>query len=283
VSSWAPNIFEFLDYREYLRAYYDAGKKHSSAFSYRYFARLAGYSSPSFLRHVMRGERNLSSDSIERFAKALGLDKEEGRFFNALVEYEQAENAIERRRAFELITASRRWKQARRLDEGYFRYLSRWYYPVIREMTAREDFKEDAAWIASQLFPQIDPHEANEALEVLLELGLITRDDAGRLHRGEPSLSTGHEVRAMGAANYHRQMLERAAESIDSVDRDMRDLGAMTVCISHDLVPELKQRIHAFREKLLDLSDREQNPDVVYQFNTQLFPLSRWSGNSEDE
>lgn len=283
MKNWAPNIFEFLDYRAYLRAYYEAGKEHTTAFSYRYFAKQAGYSSPSFLRHVMRGERNLSSDSIVRFAKALDLDAEEKRFFNALVEYDQAENSLERRRAFELITASRRWKLAKRLDEGFFRYLSCWYYPVIREMTARDDFVEDVHWIASQLFPPVSPSEAKDALDVLLELGLIERDEEGRLHRGEPSLSTGHEVRSMGAGNYHRQMLERAAESIDSVDRDMRDLGAMTVCISPETVPELKKRIHEFREKLLDVCDRDPEPSVVYQFNTQLFPLSQWNDDNEEQ
>ena len=150
-------------------------------------------------------------------------------------------------------------------------------------MTARDGFVEDAHWIASQLFPPVSPSEAKDALEVLLELGLIERDEEGRLHRGEPSLSTGHEVRSMGAGNYHRQMLERAAESIDSVDRDMRDLGAMTVCISPETVPELKKRIHEFREKLLDLCDRDPEPSVVYQFNTQLFPLSQWNDDNEEQ
>ena len=40
---WAPNIYEYLDYRDYLRDYYEAGKEHLSAFSYRYLARLAGF------------------------------------------------------------------------------------------------------------------------------------------------------------------------------------------------------------------------------------------------
>lgn len=69
-------------------------------------------------------------------------------------------------------------------------------------------------------------------------------------------------------------MLERAAESIDIVPRDLRDISALTVCIDRELVPELKRRIHTFREVLLDLCDRDPSPSTVYQLNIQLFPLT---------
>lgn len=69
-------------------AYYDVGKKYFFVFLYCYFARLVGYSLLSFLCYVMCGERNFSLDSIECFVKVFGLDKEEGCFFNVLVEYE---------------------------------------------------------------------------------------------------------------------------------------------------------------------------------------------------
>ncbi|MBH25154.1 MAG: hypothetical protein CMH57_12015 [Myxococcales bacterium] len=283
MSDWKPDIFEYLDYRDYLKDYYDAAKVHNSAFSYRYFSRRAGYSSPNFLKLVMDGQRNLSNDSIDRFAKALKLTGSEHRFFRALVHFDQADTAAKKNQAFEDVAASRRFRKARRLDRAFFDYLSHWYYPAIREMVARADFVEDPDWIASQLLPPIKAAQAEECLEVLLELGLLQRDDDGALHRGEASVTTGHEVRSLAIGNYHRQMMERASESIELVHRDHRDISALTVCISPERIAEFKDRIHAFRETLLDLGDRDDQPTCVYQLNFQFFPLNEVPSDPDDE
>ncbi len=273
MTEWKPNIFEFLDYRAYLRAYYKAAKENVSAFSYRYFARRAGLSSPSFLRHVMRGERNIGT-TTKNFTDALELNEEETQFFILLVDFDQAETEREADQAFEKLAANRRFRNARRLSQAMFEYLSHWYYPAIREMVARVDFQEDSAWIASQLMPSIKPEEAEVAISTLLDLGLVERSDDGRLRRGESSVTTGHEVRSLAIANYHRQMLERAGESIELIPREYRDLGAMTVCISPATIREVKQRVHTFRELLFEICESDDSPQVVFQINTQIFPLS---------
>lgn len=273
MTNWKPDIHAYVDYREYLGDYYDAAKANLPAFSYRYFARRAGISSPSFLRHVIRGERNLG-DAADQFADALELDDEERRFFKLLVDFNQAETREEKNEAFEKVAASRRFRAARRLDQGMFAYLSYWYYPAIREMIARPDFEESPEWIAGQLTPSIAPAQAEEALETLLDLGLVVRDSDGRLSRGESSVATQHEVRSLAIANYHRQMLERAGASIELVARQWRDLGAMTACVSVENITELKRRIHEFRELVFELCEAEQPREVVIQFNSQLFPLS---------
>lgn len=278
---WRPRIFNYLNYRDYLSDFYDAEKVHNPKFSYRYFSRRAGYSSPNFLQLVIKGKRGLSSESVERFAKALDLGAKEKKFFSYLVEFNQARTAEEKNKAFEKVAASRRFRQARRIDHAMYTYLSRWYFPAIREMTARVDFQEDVEWIATQLLPNIKPSEVKEALEILLELGLVVRQDDGKLSRGEPSLTTGHEVHSLAIGNYHRQMLQRASESIESVPSELRDLGALTVCIEPSSVPEIKQRIHTFREQLLDRCDRDDTPRVVYQINLQFFPLNHSDDPSE--
>ena len=111
-----------------------AAKANISAFSYRYFSRKAGFKSPNFLKLVIDGQRSLGPESVDRFAKALKLDEDEHDFFRALVAFEQARTPDEKNEAFARVAASQRFRQARRLDSGMFTYLSRWYYPAIREM-----------------------------------------------------------------------------------------------------------------------------------------------------
>jgi uncharacterized protein (TIGR02147 family) len=275
MTSWVPDIFEFTNFRQWLAAYYEAAKVHQPSFSYRWFARRAGFTSPNFLKLVIDGQRNIGADSVEKFVEALRLSEAEGLFFADLVFFAQAETADEKNAAWERIAASRRFRKARRIDSAYFEYLSHWYYPAIREMAARPDFVEDPVWIATELLPAIRPAEAKRALALLLELGFLVRDANGRLQRGDPSVTTGHEVRSLAIGNFHRQMLVRAADSIERVDRSERDISALTVCVARGRVAELKARIHAFRESLLHLCDEDTAPDVVYQINFQLFPLTR--------
>ena len=272
---WAPDIYEYTDYRMFLAAYYKAAKENTRSFSYRYFSRKAGYNSPNFLKLVIEGKRNISSDSIGRFSDALKLNASQKRFFRYLVEFCQAETVEEKNTAFDKVASSRRFRQAKRLERAYFLYLSRWFYVAIRELSARPDFQDDPNWIATQLLPTIKPSEAQQALDALTELGLLVEDEDGRLTRGETSVTTGHEVRSLGIANYHRQMLQRAAESMTLVDQRYRDISALTVCISPEAIAEFKERIHSFRETMLDLGDRDENPLCVYQLNLQFFPLTR--------
>jgi uncharacterized protein (TIGR02147 family) len=275
-------VYDFLDYRAYLRAYYEAAKRTQRSFSFRSFSKLAGLRSPNFLKLVIEGERNLGADSVPRFCVALGLEGPEAEFFADLVAFNQAASLADKNRAFERISASRRFRAARRIDGDLFAYLSHWYNPAIRELAGRADFSEDPRWIASHVRPRISPTEAAEAMRLLFALGLLVRDpSSGRVLRGEPTLTTEHEVRSLGAAAFHRQMMERAAESLETVPSALRDLAALTVCISPETAVRVKERIHQFREALTELCDSDTAGAVVYQLNVQWFPLSVTEGEDK--
>lgn len=271
---WKPDIFEYLSYREYMRDFYLKAKEHTRSMSFRKLSKQSGFSSPNFYKLVMDGQRNLSGEAAERVAEALGLTNDETSFFIALVDFDQAENRTKKNESFERISASRHFRKAGRIEPDFFEYLSHWYYPTIREMTARHDFRLDAGWISGQLDPEIPIEDVERALEVLLRLGFIVENDEG-VRRGDASLTTGHEVNSLAIVNYHHQMIERGAESIERVPREFRDISALTMCVRPEQVPELKRRVHAFRETLMALTDPIEDPTTVYQLNVQLFPLNR--------
>jgi uncharacterized protein (TIGR02147 family) len=279
------NVFEFLDYRAFLRAFYTAEKLRRPAFSHRFFSRLAGLRSPNFLKLVMDGERNLGPETVPKFIKALALTGEAAAFFADLVTFTQAESVADKNRAFERISSSRRFRSARRIEGDLFKYLSHWYYPAIRELAGREDFHENPKWIASELRPKISAAEAATAINLLLSLGLLVRDEAtGKIVRGEPTITTDHEVvRSLAVTNFHRQMLERASDSIETIPSRHRDLAALTVCVSPATAAVVKDRIHKFREEMTQICDADTTGSVVYQLNIQWFPLSAIPGEEEDK
>ena len=117
--------------------------------------------------------------------------------------------------------------------------------------------------------------KAASALRVLMELGLVERDEQGRLRQGQAVLSTGAQTRGMHIANYHAEMLERAERSMELVPADQRDISSLTFCLGADSLAQVKQRIQRFRRELIELAESEPRPSQVVQLNFQLFPLSR--------
>jgi uncharacterized protein (TIGR02147 family) len=268
-------VYEYLDYRAFLRDAYRDLKAKQRGFSYRWFARRAGVVAPNFLKLVSDGKRNLTQPTARRFAEALGLDTQESVFFCNLVAFGQARTPAEKNSTYERLGAARGYRAVRSLERQDFEYLSRWYYPAVHELVSVRGFREDPDWIAQRLIPPITPAQAREALALLGKLGFLRRDESGVLRRADPLLSTGPEVRSLAIGNFHRQMMERAARSIELVDREDRDISGLTLALSRESFRMFKQKIVALRAELLQLSGEERAPTRVVQLNFQLFPLAR--------
>jgi uncharacterized protein (TIGR02147 family) len=269
------DVFAYLDYRAFLRDYYNERKGAGRGFSYRNFSRRAGLKSPNYLKLVIDGERNLSPEMAERFAQACGLQDDEARFFVDLVAFGQASSMTERDQAYGRLAGFQRYRSVHKLDLAHAAYYSAWYMPAIRELAARTDFRGDPAWIARQLVPTISPADAARALETLLELGLVTRTDAGAIKQTDALLSTGPETRGVHIASYHRVMMQRAMASIDLIAPQQRDISSLTLCLGGLGLRLFKERIQRFRKELLELSSLENDPEQVVQINFQLFPLTK--------
>src|SRR5262245_54761071 len=106
-----PDVFEYLDYRAFLRDVYVHRKAESRGFSFRAFSRRAQLRSPNYLKLVMDGERNLSPQMAERFARALGLDDEASAYLVDLVAFNQATTVGERTASYARLTSSARYRQ----------------------------------------------------------------------------------------------------------------------------------------------------------------------------
>ena len=90
------SLFEYMNYRDFLRDYYEEKKREHSFYSFRLFSQKAGFKSPNFLKLVIDGNRNLSKESVYKFVKALGLNKKESDYFENLVFFNQSESLEEK-------------------------------------------------------------------------------------------------------------------------------------------------------------------------------------------
>ena len=270
----APDIYAYLDYRKFLADWFAHQKSVRRSYSHRAFVKRTGQRSPSLLSDVIAARRNLTPAGLEGFLNALKLPAAEARFFTALVNLDQAETPDEKNAAWADVAATQRFRSSRRLEGDGFRYLSTWYVPAVRELANRADFQDDPAWIASQIRPKITPAQAADALELLLEMDLLRREN-GRVVVGGGSVVTAHEVLSLAVRNYHDGMLERARGAISEFKSEERHFLGVTVSVPEALIPQLKERLNAVQERILDeCSGSELTGGRVMQFNFNFFPLS---------
>jgi uncharacterized protein (TIGR02147 family) len=270
-----PSIYAYENFREYLRDYYTYEKQYSASFSYRSFSALAGFKSPNFLKLVIDGERNLTLSSIKKVSQALRLSQQESEFFGHLVVLNQASNSGERSRHLHALYKSKVFRDLYPLKLAELEFYEQWYSIPIREMIGSPDFQENPDWIANKLRGKISAHQARMAIENMLTLGVIRRSERGNLEQTQKNVTTGSEVQSAVVAQFHKQMMAFAADSIDEVKRYERDISGSTLLISEKTFQHLKNLVQEFRRSLLaEAEESVGDNQAVYQVNFQIFPLT---------
>lgn len=269
------DIYNYIDYREFLKGYFSREKGKNRHFSFRYFARIAGFTSPGFLKMVMDGQRNLSPASINKLSKGVKLNPKESAFFEALVLFTQSDNPKDRDLYFERLSSLKPHAKIHGIEKDQYEYFTQKHYVILREMVALPHFNEDPVWISQHMETQIKPKDVEHALSVLLRLGLIKRNETGRLVQADASLATPPEVHSVEVYNFHREMLDTAKEVMLKVPSEARDVSSLTIPIPLSSIGEIKAKIQNFRDDMMSYVNKgSPNYHEVYQLNIQLFPVT---------
>ncbi|HEX3018738.1 MAG TPA: TIGR02147 family protein [Chitinispirillaceae bacterium] len=269
------DIFNFFDYCEYLQAVYNWRKEHEDGFSHRRFSRDAGITSPNYLLRVLKGERTLSEEYSKKFCEALGLQKNEARYFSTLVLFNN-ETEVNRKEALLRSLLSLRYRRGlHRISDKKLQFFSKWYYPVIRELATILNFKNDYNLLARNCIPRITAQQAENAVNYLLKNGFLKTDESGNLLRTDPVISSGDEVSSTILRNYHKQTLTQSIEALDSIEKENRDISSLTLCVSRKTYSAIKKEIQDFRKRLLQIANEDDNPELVCITGFQLLPRSK--------
>lgn len=272
-------IFDYTDYRNYLRDYYNDQKSCNSYFSYRYFAGKAQISSIGLYKDIIEGKQSLSRRAITKFSKAMGHSKREAEFFEALVFFTDAESIEERKVYFERMISCHESK-ARIIETSRYEYYSKWYYSAIRALLSFHPFDGvDFASLANKLSPQIKTEQAKKAIEVLVQLGMIRKNFDGFYEPCDQIITTGpmhndRRVQVLRIVDFQKNLLTLASGAYDRYSEKQMDMSSVTLSVSKSTRRLIKEAAAAFRKKVLSLAEKDANPDCVYQLNCQLFPLT---------
>jgi uncharacterized protein (TIGR02147 family) len=268
------SIYDYTDYRLYLRDYYEEQKAQNPAFSYRYFARKAGFNSSGLYKDIVDGRTGITRSLILRFAKAMKLSPKQQEYFETLVYFNEAKTIDEKKLYFERLMKYHNSK-AFRVDASQYEYFSKWYYIAVRELLAIGNFKDDYTAIAQSLNPAIRREQAQKAIEVLKKLGLIQTGKNGNYKAVDKILTTGPEIKSLSIANFQKNMMDMTKEALDRHPTQHRNISTVTFSVSKQTYYDIKAELDACRKRILGMVERGENEDRVCQLNMQLFPLTR--------
>ena len=270
-------VFEYLNYREFLKDYYNSKKEANPAFSLRVFSDKIGFKAKDFISRVMSGCKNLSNQSIPKVAAGLRLGKHETEFFIGLVKFNQAETTEDRNAAFEEMQAA--LKVARFAEKqhvlGHAQYMvySHWHHLTVRSLIGMFGFNGDYETLAKQVHPHITAEEAKKSVQLLEECELIKKDKSGKYVLTENSITTGNRTSKLALRGYHQHCLKLAAESIDRDPPGSRHVSGLTLGISQEGYDRIVERINAFRKEIALIAEEDQNSDKVFQLEFAMFPV----------
>ena len=244
-----PSIFDYNDFRKYLSDYQESNQHFDKTFNKSNISKLLGLpNTRSYFTDVLRGRR-VSPSFIERFISVFGLNKDESRFFRALVKFNQAETPDERELYFDqLISLNKTPKRI--LDKRIFEYYKNWYNGTIRALLHILDFKGDFASLAKSVFPPITPKQAIESIRLLRSLGLIAADAGGCLRPTDKSIATPDYIKDEIIKQYQVHSLELAKWCIWKNASLPQVIATNVISISDKGYKRLEKRIQRFRSEI---------------------------------
>ncbi len=286
----APVLGSFTDFRVYLRAFYEYRRQQTSQslrpYSYAHFSAAANIRSPNYLKLIMEGQRNLSQEMILKFARALGLNKEDTEEFRLLVRYGQAKDPLERNRHLKALSE---YRVARQLKLGQIKAeawdrVPSWVTWVLYALSEQKGIRFEIEELRQVMRYRATGEEIKRSLDRLLESGeLVRHPETGAVVKGRELMSGSEDIPVALVRKLQAELIYLGLESLFQDSAQEREFGALTMALTEEEFELLKFELRQLRKKWHKdavVKRKALKGDRVFQLNIQLFPVSEKSEES---
>jgi uncharacterized protein (TIGR02147 family) len=266
------DIFEYLQYQEFLRDHYKCSKNHQRFFSFRYIALKTGLDA-SFYVKVLNKQKHISDSAIPKLVDFLRLNKRESEYFSVLVRFNKAKRPEQERMYFEKLLALRN-PVSKTLDKDKYDYFSSWRNIAVWEELKVIHFKGDFADLAARLNPSISTAQAKSSVRLLEKLGMVRHEKDGTYRTTDQFVSSDGVTRAMAVRAFQKEVGLLAANAIERIPREQRDISTLTLSTSAACLEAIRERLTEVRHEIMEMVKKDDTAEEVYQLNFQIFPLT---------
>jgi uncharacterized protein (TIGR02147 family) len=263
---------EPLEPKAWLEAEYRRRRTKNPRYSLRMLAQKLDMPSGR-LSEILAGKRRITPTLGRKIAIRLEFPPEKIQKFIATIENERAAKNFGKK------TPNSTDESFRQLSVDSFYALAGWEHFALLNLMKTDDFKADVEWISNRL--GLTPVEVRAAIERLERLEFIERTDTGFV-RKVGRLTTTHDLESVALKASHRQSLEQAIESLETVPVELRDITSITMAIDRERIPQTKAIIKKFRRELSDFLESGSKTTEVYNLNIQLVPVTKVQYSSRE-
>lgn len=285
IAELAPSLSAYTDYRVFLKDFYEfkrrATKGDLRPYSYATFAAAADIKSPNYLKLIIEGQRNLSADMAKKFARALGLDKNDSEEFLALVDYSQALDPLERNRFLKTLSDIRVKQQLKsgEIKAETWEKVPSWVSWVLYAMADQKGVRaEKSEELAALMRRNVKLDDLRKSLDRLLSSGELIKQESGELTKGRELMIGSENIPVALVRKLQAELIYLGLESLFQDQPQDREFGAMTVSLTEAEFEQLKFELRQLRKrwtKDISVARKQVKGDRVFQLNIQLFPVTR--------
>jgi uncharacterized protein (TIGR02147 family) len=280
-----PDVFEFLNYRAYLRALAVSSEEYSKmsdvphVFSYQNLAKWAEYKQKSYIFKVGAEAAHLGPERAKKLAKRIfsrlsgmygdraGYAEE---YFVDLVNYARLDVAKVQALHNKIFKCREQYGLSVRIAEQNMalKYVHDWEVLPIRQLILCQGFQWDPEWIAKRFWMQISPERIKKVLQLLVDNDDAERiGNSGRLKR--PKLFMGYESIDVEGADralrisllaFYRRAFQVIMKALETLERNRRFANVKFVSVPRRRIPEVREKIIALVNETDDILDDDNEP-----------------------
>ena len=266
------SVLEYNDYHLYMQDYYDEHKR-LGAFSWREFCKVAGFSSPNFLKLVCLGESRLGKAKVENVANAMGLVGFEKDYFRALVAFCNAKKDSVKKAALMEMQKIAMEHRMRVVDGDAFQYYESWKYPVLRELVPMMPGATPRD-IADECKEHVSAEEVRDILSFLVKAGFLKKDGEKVYSQTEQNVIGSKESLPIAIRAMHKEMANMAARAVDRYSPNERYFTGVTLGVNEEASKRIVDEIDSCCKKVLSIANEYKDSDQVCRINFQFFPFT---------
>ena len=260
------------DYRDFLKEYYDRRKSEMPLYSYRMMGDKLGLDS-SYLYRVLQKKQHLPAHALPAAKDILALSGRQAEYFELL--YSAAVTKDKNKREELMAKAlSLRDVHLHSLQQAELKLLENWWIPAVRAYLELNGGVVNLKQIAKDICPPITEDQAKEAIDTLLEVGLIKKMASGKLALTDAHLTVGGPEKAKAVRHFQKEILQLASDSLDNIDVTQRNVSTLTLSVDQSCFEDLGEMLKEFRRLVQKRVDGAKNPDRVMQLSMAFFPVA---------
>lgn len=276
------NLFDYRDYRDFLKDRIAELKKARHKVSCRTIAAELGISSAGHVSQMINGTTVITDSILPKFMAIFQITKKsEQEYFTLLVRYHQTGPMNEKRELLKQI-AGHSGKRGVKVSRDQYEFYQKWYYAAIRDILDITPFSGDYKELARMVEPSITPQEARTAIQILERLGMIIRENSGVYRAASKILDVDFaDDSRVVLSGYADAMINQARYALNHMEPSKRSISWAGFSASEAGFELIREEIKLFRERIMEIVEKDDKASRVYHLNIHCFPLSKDLGKAE--